>query len=118
MTAPNVVDYKVRAAASKKTGAEITGALSPTTISLDEVFDDQQWFYAHPGRRHRLRPGWAIRRKGSAFLRSPAARDAPDDGDEGIAEAWWWRSAYPKLDQDTRNKLIKAARQKRQGKNP
>jgi hypothetical protein len=70
---------------------------------------DRAWFSANPTRRYRARPGWIIRRRGTALLRTrAAARSLPDD-DTALRVAWVG-AAWPDLDPVQQRALIKAIR--------
>ena len=75
--------------------------------------DDAAWFGMHKDRRYRLRPGWIVRRAGSAFLRAPSSTTEADS--EGVAEQAWWLTAWPDLAPKPRSTLLRDARKRRNG---
>jgi hypothetical protein len=78
----------------------------PVVCDTDAV-DNQQLVVEHPDRQYRLRPGWAVRRRGhNTFLRTPITGSHEDS--ERLAEPLWWQSA-PDLSRRTRDALTKAA---------
>ena len=83
------------------------------TVSITEAFEDQQWFSDNPHRQYRLRPGWAVRRRGrDTFLRTPHEECPYPDNSEAAAERLWWQSAWPELAPLERGALAKAARRR------
>jgi hypothetical protein len=74
--------------------------------------DDASWFDTHPGRRYRVRSGWAVRRIGRVFLRAAILpEDRVYSGDsEGAAERIWWRAAHPAAPPEWRRQMAAESR--------
>jgi hypothetical protein len=89
----------------------VTKAASVIGINTAEA-TDEQYFFDNPQKQYRLRPdGWVVRRRaGGAFLRTPLPGAAAYPDREVVAEALWWRMAWPELSPKARNTLMQAAR--------